>query len=101
MIDSIPVVIAVLLIVTVAVVAHFYARFRANPEAKWARLVHQRLRELYSRLDLLRNPPRQERSAAERLRDELFDEQKRNVSVDALARYRNIGPKTVETLQTS
>lgn len=90
--------ITVAAIVLVTVIA-LYIRYRRKPETQWSLRVQRRVKELNDRLDHLLHPPGNQRSAAERLADELFERQKNSVSVEALSRYPKIGPKTVEWMQ--
>jgi uncharacterized tellurite resistance protein B-like protein len=90
---------AIILAVLAAVAfTGLYWRYRLRPETQWSLRVSRRVKELKGRLDFLLHPPANQRSAAERLAEELFDQQKRAVSVEALQRYDGIGPKIVEML---
>lgn len=84
-----------------AVIVFVYVHYRRWPPVAWAKRVLRYGHELRARRDALLNPPSGQRSAAERLADELFGQQKRFVGVDALSRYKGIGPKTVEWLQNA
>jgi len=93
---------AVMVVVALAIAAAcLWWQYRLWPPQVWARRVKSRMAELRSRLDHLLHPRGDERSAAEKLAEELFEEQKQAVSVEALARYDGIGPKTVEWLQNA
>ena len=74
-------------------------KYRRWPQSIWARRVLGRVQELRNRLENLMNPPKSERSAAEKLADDLFAQQKQSVGVEALANYKGIGPGTVAMLQ--
>lgn len=84
--------------VCVGTALFLYLRYRMRPETQWSHRVLRRVAELKSRLDQLLHPPAGQRSASERLADELFEKQKRTVSVEALSHYPKIGPKMVESM---
>lgn len=95
--------VSILIVLAVAVVGaavvFLYVRYRRWPPVAWAKRVRRYSNELRARRDALLNPPASQRSAAEKLADELFAQQKRSIQVDVLTRYKGIGPKTVEWLE--
>src|SRR5207248_9363404 len=93
---------AILILLTVAIsFLVLQWQYRVWPEYLWARRLRRRMRELRERLDQIVHPPRNERSVAERLAAELFEQQTRAVGVEALDRFHGIGPKTVAWLKAA